>query len=181
MGTPAAIVAPAGARRAAPATRRGDATECAIATRRWNVFAAAALCRRMRRLRTYLATLSGGRTVLWCYAIWYAVTVVHHFDPRPTLWLTSAGLSAIIGIALVISTRTSSTGTMRLDRWQVLRLFLMPFCVSSFAALVKDAGYVLVFPPTLHENLMGAAAIALFLLLVLSLRAAQRGSELSSR
>ena len=33
------------------------------------------------------------------------------------------------------------------DRWQIFRLFLMPFCVSSFAALVKDAGFLLVFPP----------------------------------
>ena len=48
----------------------------------------------------------------------------------------------------------------------VFRLFLMPFCVSSFASLVKSVGYVLVFPPTLGENLVGAGLIALFLLLV---------------
>ena len=124
----------------------------------------------MQRLRSYFAGLSRGRAVLWCYAVWYAVTVVNHFDPRPSLWLTSLGLSAIIGTALVIGTRTSSTGTTRLDRWQVFRLFLMPFCVSSFAALVKDEGYVLVFAPTLLENAIGAAAIAGFLLAVRLLR-----------
>ncbi len=48
-------------------------------------------------------------------------------------------------------------------RVRALRLFLMPFCVSSFAALVKDAGYVLVFPPSLADNLIGLGAIGSFL------------------
>ncbi len=118
----------------------------------------------------YLAGLTRGRIILWCYAIWYAVNVTHHFDARPGLWLTSIGLSGIIGAALVISTRSSSQGTTRLDRWQIFRLFLMPFCVSSFAALVKDAGFFLVFPPSLHENLLGFALIAAFVVLVLTLK-----------
>ena len=119
------------------------------------------------RLIRYLATLSKGRIVLWCYAIWYIANVALHFDPRPRLWLTSLGLAAIIGTALCIS--TSGKGT-RQDRWQVFRLFLMPFCVSSFAALVKDAGYALIFPPSLRENLIGAGCIAGFLLLLTILR-----------
>lgn len=118
----------------------------------------------------YLADLTPGRVILWCYAIWYAVNVANHFDARPGLWLTSIGLSAIIGAALVISTRSSSRGTTQLDRWQMFRLYLMPFCVSSFAALVKGAGYILVFPPSLPENLVGLALIAAFVLLVLALK-----------
>lgn len=117
----------------------------------------------MLRLVRYFGSLGTGRTILWCYAIWYVVNVTAHFDANPRLWLTSCGLSAIVGIALVISTRNAARGTMALDRWQVFRLFLMPFCVSSFAALVKDAGYVLVFPPTLGANLAGLGAIAAFL------------------
>ena len=128
----------------------------------------------MAGLRSYVAGLSRGRTILWCYAIWYLVAVAHHFDPRLALWLTSLGLSAIIGMALVIGMRTSSTGTTHLDRWQVFRLFLMPFCVSSFSALVKDAGYVLVFPPTLRENAVGGAAVAVFLVSVRILRRTPR-------
>ena len=123
-----------------------------------------------RRLRCYLATLTTGRIVLWCYAIWYIANVAQHFDPRPRLWLTSLGLSAIIGVALWISTNASGKGATPQDRWQVFRLFLMPFCVSSFAALVKDAGYVLIFPPSLRENLIGVACIAAFLLLLAILR-----------
>lgn len=124
----------------------------------------------MQPVRRYLSRLSTGRTILWCYAIWYVVNVVAHFDPSPRLWATSLGLSAIIGTALLISTRASSTGTTHLDRWQVFRLYLMPFCVSSFAALVKDAGYVLVFPPDATENAIGAGAIAAFLVVVRLLR-----------
>ena len=116
-------------------------------------------------LRRYLANLSPGKTVLWCYAIWYGVNVWHHFDPKLRLWLTSVGLSAIIGFALLLST-ASATNRKPQDPWVVFRLFLMPFCVSSFAALVKDAGYVLIFPPTLKENLIGLLCIVVFLAFV---------------
>jgi len=121
-------------------------------------------------LLNYIRALSTGRIVLWCYAIWYAVNVANHFDARPRLWLTSLGIAIIIGTALVISTRSSSRGTTQLDRWQVFRLYLMPFCVSSFAALVKEAGFLLVFPPTLKENLTGFGLIAVFAALVLMLK-----------
>ena len=125
-------------------------------------------------LRRYLANLTPGRIALWCYAIWYVVNVWNHFDPKPRLWITSVGLSAIIGLALLLSTTSSSSGKTRLDRWQIFRLFLMRFCVSSFAALVKDAGYILIFPPTLRENVMGLACIGLFLGLVWLVKAVRR-------
>ena len=124
--------------------------------------------------RRYLATLSPGRTILWCYLIWYGVNVWNHFDSRPRLWLTSLGLSIIIGFALLLSTTNSSTGKTKLDRWQIFRLFLMPFCVSSFSALVKDAGYILIFPPNPQETLIGLACILGFLAMVWLLRIARR-------
>jgi hypothetical protein len=124
----------------------------------------------MPRLGRYLASLSTGRLILWCYAIWYIVNVASHFDPRPRLWLTSLGLSGIIGFALFISTRHSSRGPTPLDRWQIFRLFLMPFCVSSFAALVKDANYLLIFPPSWKQNAVGLLAISAFVLLVVLLK-----------
>jgi hypothetical protein len=117
----------------------------------------------MERLLRYFGTLNKARMILWCYAIWYLVNVAFHFDTHPRLWLTSVGLSAIVGFALLLSTWTSSKGTTELDRWQIFRLFLMPFCVSSFAALVKDAGYLLVFPPVWWQNVLGFTAIGGFL------------------
>lgn len=120
----------------------------------------------MHRLWNYLAGLSSGRVILWCYFIWYAWNVALNFDPRPRIWLTSLGLSGIIGAALIISTRPAHGGPAKMDPWVVFRLFLMPFCVSSFAALVKDAGYLLVFPPAWRPNLAGLAFIGLFLVCV---------------
>jgi|SRR5687767_10479520 len=117
-------------------------------------------------LRRYLAGLSPGRTILWCYAIWYLLNVWNHFDPNPRLWITSVGLSVIIGFGLLLSTTASDSRRITLDRWVVFRLFLMPFCVSSFGALVKDAGYILIFPPSFKENLSGLAFIAVFLFIV---------------
>lgn len=113
----------------------------------------------------YFATLNFSRKVLWCYLLWWLHTVVHHFDPSPRLWINSLGISGIIGTALVLSTRNSSTGVTRLDGWQIFRLYLMPLCVSSFAALVKSAGFILVFPSSVTELLSGFGVIAFFLAL----------------
>jgi len=110
----------------------------------------------MKALLKYLSHLSKGRLILWCYLIWYAVILVRYFDASATLWLTSLGLSIIIGIALVIIASSSAEGARPLDNWQRFRLFLMPFCVSSFSALVKGHGFILIFSPKLVENLVAA-------------------------
>jgi hypothetical protein len=133
-------------------------------------------------MRRYLAQLTPGRIVLWCYLIWYLVTVANHFDPSPAIWLNSLGISAIIGVALRLSVnragagerhgaRASSGASARND-WQTFRLFLMPFCVSSFAALIKGQGYVLVFPARSVELFWSAGLCAAFVILVLVLRKA---------
>jgi hypothetical protein len=107
----------------------------------------------------YFSQLTTGRMVLWCYLIWYLCFAIRYFDPSPNLWLTSIGISGIIGVALLIST---SNGKTSLDRWQIFRLFLMPFCVSSFSALVKGRGFFLVFSPHLLENVIVLALCTVF-------------------
>jgi hypothetical protein len=112
----------------------------------------------------YLATLPNGKIALWCFLIWYLVTVCHHFDPTPAIWLNALGLSAIIGLALNLSVR--EPGRAPPDRWTVARLFMMPFCVSSFSQLIKGKGFVLVVPPDVHELTVTLATCGLFVLLV---------------
>jgi hypothetical protein len=113
-------------------------------------------------LTRYLANLSTGRLILWCYFVWYLVVLVRYFDSNLRLWLTSLGLSGIIGFALYLSTVSGVANKVTLEFWQVFRLFLMPFCVSSFAALVKGKGFILIFSPDPREI---AAAVGLCLLL----------------
>lgn len=110
-------------------------------------------------LLRYFRALNAARTILWCYLIWWFTTAARCFDPSPRLWLTSVGLSGIIGCGLYLST---AQGATKLGRWQVFRLFLMPFCVSSFAALIKDKGYVLIFSPRLSDNLQSGLTCAAF-------------------
>jgi hypothetical protein len=110
----------------------------------------------------YFTTLPAGKVVLWCFLIWYLATVAHHFDATPAIWLNALGISAIIGVALYLSVR--EPGKTPPDRWTVLRLFLMPFCVSSFSQLIKGQGFVLIFAPNLHENLISLAGCAAFVL-----------------
>ena len=116
----------------------------------------------------YFATLATGKIVLWCFLLWYLATVIHHWDATPAIWLNALGISAIIGIALYLSVR--EPGKPPPDRWTVMRLFLMPFCVSSFSQLIKGKGFVLVFPPSLHENAVAFVACAVFVGFVLLLK-----------
>jgi hypothetical protein len=120
----------------------------------------------------YLAQLSAGRLALWCFLIWYVATVIRHFDATPTIWLNALGISAIVGVALYLSVR--EPGKPPPDRWTVLRLFLMPFCVSSFSQLIKGQGFVLIFPPDAREIAVTLLACAAFIAIVFAMRAALR-------
>lgn len=113
----------------------------------------------------YLRDLNRGRLILWCYLVWYCVVLVRYFDPSPRLWLTSLGLSAIIGVALYLSATAGATKA-KLDRWTLFRLFLMPFCVSSFSALVKGKGFILVFSPNPNEVILAIGLCVLFCAIV---------------
>jgi hypothetical protein len=119
-------------------------------------------------LFAYLKTLNTPRIVLWCYLIWYLAMAGFYFDPAPGIWLTSIGLSIIIGISLELSSRVS--GAPRARGWTLFRLYLTPFCVSSFAALVKDRGFILIFSPVLMETGLAIAGCVGFWLMVLLLR-----------
>lgn len=118
----------------------------------------------------YFQAIRPGKVVLWCYLIWYLVTVAHCFDPSPSLWLNSVGISGVIGVALMLSV----AGSSKLDRWQTLRLFLMPFCVSSFSSLIKGRGYFLIFPTDRAALLQLGSACALFLLFVFAIKQFRR-------
>ena len=70
-------------------------------------------------------------------------------------------MSLIIGFALYVSTTAAGETKVKLERWQVIRLFMMPLCVSSFSALVKGRGFFLIFSPNLDEILLAVGLCAL--------------------
>jgi hypothetical protein len=105
--------------------------------------------------------------------IWWLVVLVRYFDPSPRIWLTSLGLSLIIGFALFVNTTASGVSRVQLEPWPTFRLFLTPFCVSSFAALVKGRQFVLIFSPDWRET---AAALGLCAALGASVLAARRST-----
>jgi hypothetical protein len=73
--------------------------------------------------------------------------------------------------ALYINTTRSGPKQVSIGFWPTVRLFMMPFCVSSFAALVKGRGFVLIFSPDWREI---AAAVGLCAGLVLASTLAKR-------
>lgn len=120
-----------------------------------------------RDILGYFFHLGAGKVALWCYLIWYLVTVALYFDPSTSIWLNALGISAIVGTALLLSVRRGPST----DRWQMFRLFLMPFAVSSFSALIKNQGFFLVFAPSLRGISAQLGACALFLVAVVGLKA----------
>ena len=133
------------------------------------------------RLIHYLSNLSKGRLILWCYFIWYLVVLVRYFDPSPRLWLTSLGLSLIIGFALYVSTTAAGETKVKLERWQIIRLFMMPLCVSSFSALVKGRGFFLIFSPNLDEILIAVGLCAVLCGTVAVLKRRQSATDVADQ
>lgn len=115
----------------------------------------------MNTLFIYFANLRTGKTILWCYLIWYLVMACFYFDPRMSLWVNSLGISIVIGTALILSVLPEG-GIGKMEKWAVARLFIMPFCVSNFSALIKEQGFFVVFSPNVSENAAAAAACAVF-------------------
>ncbi|MEC4746968.1 hypothetical protein [Methylomicrobium sp. Wu6] len=120
------------------------------------------------RMIHYFVSLSKGKVVLWCYLIWYIVTIIHYFDPSIRIWLNSLGISLVIGFALMLS--ASKPRDAKVDFWQTFRLFMMPFCVSSFSSLIKGQGYILIIPPNPTEQLISIGACMLFVLFVYGIK-----------
>jgi membrane associated rhomboid family serine protease len=126
-------------------------------------------------LRQYLANLRPGKVALWCYLIWYLITAYRYFDPSPAIWLNSLGISVIVGVALLLS--VSGKGARPADRWQTIRLFMMPFCVSSFSVLIKGREFILIFPPSIAELATLAGSCAAFVLFVFACKRSARGDR----
>lgn len=112
----------------------------------------------------YFRNLNAGRLILWCYFIWYLVVLVRYFEPSPRLWLTSLGLSLIVGAALCLNAARSGPAPVRIGFWPTVRFFMMPFCVSSFSALVKDRHFILIFSPNYSDVLIGVGLCVTFCL-----------------
>lgn len=114
----------------------------------------------------YLVLVPKGKAVLWCYLIWYLAIVARYFDPTPAIWINSLGISAVIGFALLLS--VGGPGKSKADRWQTIRLFLTPFCVSSFSSLIKGKGFVLIVPPKVDDLLVAIGSCLVFILVVMA-------------
>lgn len=122
----------------------------------------------MKVLIKYFHEIKFSKAVLWCYLIWYITVVYFYFDPSPKIWINSIGISAVVGTGLVLSV-TSERGLPG-DHWQIFRLYLMPFCVSSFSALIKERGFIVVVSPRIVETMMSTMSCVAFLLLILTIK-----------
>ena len=122
----------------------------------------------MKSLIQYLYDIKLEKMVLWCYLIWYVVVVYFYFDPSPKIWSNALGISGVIGTGLVLSVSGNKNDSV--NYWQTFRLYLMPFCVSSFSALIKDHGFIVFISPKITETLVAIACCTLFLALVFGIK-----------
>lgn len=114
----------------------------------------------------YLRQMSGQTLFLWLYLIWYLSMAGQYFDAAPALWGNAFGLSLIVGTALMLSTGPITTQRLKSHFWQLFRLYLCPFCVSSFSALTKDQGFHLILSPLLYRNLLALGCCLSFIAVV---------------
>ena len=109
--------------------------------------------------------------ILWCYLIWYFSMMFIYFEPSLKLWLSALGISLIIGFALILSTRQNR---IKQNNWIKFRLFLFPFCVSSYSATIKGHDFILLFPNNREHLIFGAINCLLFLAFMLGIKIAYR-------
>ncbi len=109
---------------------------------------------------SYFKNIESQKIILWCYLIWYFTIITIYFELSLKLWASSVGISFIIGFALILSTSQQDT---KQDIWIKIRLFLFPFCVSSYSATIKDYDFILLFPSNLFHLLISVVNCLLFL------------------
>lgn len=109
----------------------------------------------------YFKYIEVQKLILWCYLIWYLTIIGIYFEPSLKLWASSVGISLIIGFALILS--TSQQGS-RQNIWSKIRLFIFPFCVSSYSATIKDHEFVLLFPMNVFHLFLSVLGCMLFLI-----------------
>ena len=107
----------------------------------------------------YFANLDSPKRILWCYLIWYLAVVAQYFEPNPNMWVSSVGIAVLIGYALNLA--ASQKGLNR-DKWVVFRLYVFPFCVSSYSALIKRKRFFLLFPTELKSISFAVSACLIF-------------------
>ena len=122
----------------------------------------------------YIQQLELTKTILWCYLIWYFAIISQYFDATLDLWLSSVGIAVIIGFALNLA---AAQKNQRLCPWIRIRLYIFPFCVSSYSALIKGNGFFLLFPTDLKPLLLGSFSVLAFLSLVFVVKASRRKSH----
>ena len=110
----------------------------------------------------YLAELTYGMIILWCFLIWYIYFVFKYFDPAFDIWLRSFGIALFVGFALNINSFGTIDAILQADQFQVFRFFLIPFCVSSFPALLKGKG-LLIFSLSFKENSIATVLCLIFI------------------
>jgi len=117
----------------------------------------------MKWFMQYFREIKLNKLILWCYLIWYLVIVTFYFDPTPKIWVNAIGICSVIGTALILSVSNSNS---KVDSWQVFRLYLMPFCVSSFSSLIKDQGFIVIISPKPQETILAILSCVIFLLII---------------
>ncbi|MCX5933740.1 MAG: hypothetical protein NTU99_02965, partial [Pseudanabaena sp. LacPavin_0818_WC45_MAG_42_6] len=125
----------------------------------------------MKWLMKYFRDIKLNKLILWCYLIWYLVIIIFYFDPTPKIWINAIGISVVIGTALVLSVSASDS---KVDYWQTFRLYLMPFCVSSFSSLIKDQGFIVIISPKPQETILAILSCGIFLSIVAVIKFAHR-------
>lgn len=111
----------------------------------------------------YILKMKTPKIVLWCYLIWYFSVISIYFEPSLKLWASSLGISLIIGFALILSTKQQGVNQ---DIWIKIRLFLFPFCVSSYSATIKGQDFILLFPNNRNHLITCAINCLLFIILI---------------
>lgn len=116
-------------------------------------------------LKTSIHALTRTPYVLLCSSfVWYLYIVVTFASCCSSLmWVNALVMSLLVGSVLVSSSYLASGKTRFVEfasrsKWGILRLYLIPFCVSSYSAVAFTQGFIGAFP--VEHPVLGGIGIA---------------------
>jgi len=104
------------------------------------------------------------RLTLQAALIWYLVVMAFEWKSLSGhALLQSLALSIVVGALLTLNAVAPGHRLRDLTPRQVLRFFIIPFCVSSFSTATASTYWIL-FSPEIKINLLAASGVLLLLL-----------------
>mmetsp|Transcript_22031 Transcript_22031/g.32836 ORF Transcript_22031/g.32836 Transcript_22031/m.32836 type:complete len:182 (-) Transcript_22031:204-749(-) len=106
-------------------------------------------CQRYLTLAFWVHSCRISLLPVWWLTIWYLYILSFYGSADPKMWGSAVGIAIIIGCTLFSNMYYAPFDKfMEKNDWVVIRVFIIPFCVSSYSQVIqkKEDEFAFIFP-----------------------------------